>query len=248
MSDVPEISVVLPAFNEESLIAGTLTGLTTFLGERFLRYEILVVDDGSSDRTGDVVKAWQSANRAPVRLLVNPINCGKGCAIRRGMLQAGGRYRLFMDADLPYRLSALDDFLQALESGNDVAVGSRVLPGSQVNGVPPLRFVAGQVFSWLVQAVLFRGLPDTQCGFKAFTAQAVARIFPRLTIDGFGFDVEALYLARKFGFRIQPVPVQTTETYRRDSRVRLGRDSLRMFTDLFRVRWNDLRGRYDTQD
>ncbi len=238
------VSVVLPAFNEENLIAGTLASLDAFLAARFAHYEIIVVDDGSSDRTAEVIKSWHAGPGAVVRLLVNEVNFGKGYAIRRGVLASQAPFVIFMDADLPYRLEAIDIFLQALQSGSDLAIGSRVLAGSHVEGVPRLRFIAGQIFSWLVQALLFRGLPDTQCGFKAFTAAAAGQIFPRLTIDGFGFDVEMLYLARKFGFRIQPVPVQMTETYRRDSRVRLVRDSLKMFLDLFRVRWNDLRGRY----
>jgi dolichyl-phosphate beta-glucosyltransferase len=244
MNELPAVSVVLPAFNEENLIAGTLASLDAFLAHRFARYEIIVVDDGSSDQTAEIVKSWRAAPTAQIHLLVNEGNMGKGYAIRRGVLASQAPVIIFMDADLPYRLEAIDLFLQALHNGYDLAVGSRVLAGSHVEGVPRLRFIAGQVFSWLVQALLFRGLPDTQCGFKAFTARAASEIFPRLTIRGFGFDVEMLYLARKLGFRIQPVPVQMTETYRRDSRVRLLCDSLKMFLDLFRVRWNDLRGRY----
>lgn len=244
MNESPVISVVLPAFNEENLIAGTLASLDAFLAERFARYEIIVVDDGSCDQTAEVVRRWRPSGSAQLRLLVNEVNLGKGYAIQRGVLSGRAPFIVFMDADLPYRLEAIDLFLQALQNGSDLAVGSRVLAGSHVEGVPRLRFVAGQIFSWLVQALLFRGLPDTQCGFKAFTAQAAGEIFPRLTIRGFGFDVEALYLARKFGFKIQAVPVQMTAAYRRDSRVRLLRDSLRMFLNLFQVRWNDLRGHY----
>ncbi|MGQ9832429.1 MAG: dolichyl-phosphate beta-glucosyltransferase [Candidatus Villigracilaceae bacterium] len=244
MNESPVVSVVLPAFNEENLIAGTLASLDAFLAERFARYEIIVVDDGSCDQTAKIVRRWRPSGKAQLRLLVNEINLGKGYAIQRGVLSSRAPFIVFMDADLPYRLEAIDLFLQALQNGCDLAIGSRVLAGSHVEGVPPLRFVAGQIFSWLVQALLFRGLPDTQCGFKAFTAQAAREIFSRLTIRGFGFDVEALYLARKFGFKIQAVPVQMTTTYRRDSRVRLPSDSLRMFLNLFQVRWNDLRGRY----
>lgn len=244
MSDLPEVSITLPAYNEQSLIAGTLASLDAFLAERFARYEIIVVDDGSSDQTAEIVRRWQAGPGAQVHILVNDANYGKGYSIQRGMLQCTGQMIVFMDADLPYELEAIVSFRQALQNGSDLAIGSRVLPGSHIEGVPALRFAAGQIFSWLVQALLFRGLPDTQCGFKAFTAQAARQIFPYLTITGFGFDVELLYLARKFGFKIQPVPVRMADDYRRDSRVRLVRDSLRMFLDLFRVRWNDLRGRY----
>src|SRR4029453_6491491 len=119
-----------------------------------------------------------------------------------------------------------------------------VLPGSAVKGVPLLRYVAGQVFSWMVQAVLFQGLPDTQCGFKSFRADPAKEIFRRLTIGGFGFDVEMLYIARKRNYAIRPVPVQMIE-HRQRSRVLLMSYSLKMFANLFMVRWNDLQGKYN---
>jgi dolichyl-phosphate beta-glucosyltransferase len=140
-------------------------------------------------------------------------------------------------------LDAIDVFLQALRNGSDLAVGSRVLPGSQVRGVPVIRFFSGQIFSLMVQTVLFAGLPDTQCGFKSFRAAAAREIFRRLTIDGFGFDVEMLFVARKHKFTIRPVAVQMID-HRHRSRVRLIADSFKMFANLFMVRWNNLRGRY----
>lgn len=245
MESSPEISVILPAYNEENLIIGTLTNLDVFLAERYVNYEIIVVDDGSIDQTSTLAAAWKGRSGKKVRLLVNPLNRGKGFSICRGMLESKGQWLVFMDADFPYELGAIDAFRQALQNGYDMAIGSRVLAESYVEGVPTLRFVAGQVFSWLVQALLFRGLPDTQCGFKAFVAPAARKIFPRVTITGFGFDVELLYLARKFDYKIKPVPVRMSDNYRRDSRVRLMRDSLRMFMDLFKIRWNDLCGRYN---
>jgi dolichyl-phosphate beta-glucosyltransferase len=160
------------------------------------------------------------------------------------VLESQGQFIIFTDADLPYELEAIQGFLQALRDGCDLAVGSRVLPGSEVRGVPMLRYVAGQIFSWMVQAVLFRGLPDTQCGFKSFRADAAKEIFRRLTIGGFGFDVEMLFIARKRKYAIRPMPVHMIE-HRQRSRVRLVVDSFKMFTNLFTVRWNDLRGKYD---
>jgi dolichyl-phosphate beta-glucosyltransferase len=160
------------------------------------------------------------------------------------VLESRGQIIIFTDADLPYELDAIDGFLKAFRNGCDLAVGSRVLPGSEVRGVPMLRYVAGQVFSWMVQLVLFQGLPDTQCGFKSFRAEAAKEIFRRLTIGGFGFDVEMLFIARKRKYAIQPVPVHMIE-HRQRSRVRLMTDSLRMFANLFMVRWNDLQGKYN---
>lgn len=239
----PELSIIIPAYNEEVLIASTLDGLQAYLSARPESYEFIVVDDGSQDRTVERVKYWQECNAVELRLLVNPQNMGKGFSIRRGVLESRGQFIIFIDADLPYRLDAIDVFLQALRNGSDLAIGSRVLPGAQVRGVPVIRFFSGQIFSLMVQTVLFPGLPDTQCGFKSFRAAAAREIFRRLTIDGFGFDVEMLFVARKRKLAIQPVAVQMID-HRHRSRVRLIVDSFKMFANLFMVRWNNLRGRY----
>jgi len=240
----PDLSIIIPAYNEEALIASTLDGLQTYLSARPEQFEIIVVDDGSQDKTVSSIRAWKNRNDTELHLLVNQKNMGKGFSIRRGVLESRGRYLIFVDADLPYELYAIDDFLKALRSGCDLAIGSRVLPGSEVRGVPALRYAAGQVFSWMVQAVLFRGLPDTQCGFKSFKSAAAKEIFRRLTISGFGFDVELLFVARKLKFAIRPVAVHMIE-HRHRSRVRLFIDSLKMFANLFMVRWMDWQGKYD---
>ena len=240
----PDLSIIIPAYNEEALIAGTLDGLQTYLSARPEQFEIIVVDDGSQDKTAASIQAWKNRNGTDLRLLINQKNMGKGFSIRRGVLESRGRYLIFIDADLPYELYAIDDFLKALRSGCDLAIGSRVLPGSEVKGVPAVRYAAGQVFSWMVQTVLFRGLPDTQCGFKSFTSAAAKEIFRRLTIGGFGFDVEMLFVARKLKFAIQPVAVHMID-HRHRSRVSLFIDSLKMFSNLFMVRWMDWQGKYD---
>jgi len=240
----PDLSIIIPAYNEEALIASTLDGLQTYLSARPEQFEIIVVDDGSQDRTVASIQDWKNRNGTELHLLVNQQNMGKGFSIRRGVLESQGRYVIFIDADLPYELHAIDDFLKALRSGCDLAIGSRVLPGSEVKGVPAVRYAAGQVFSWMVQAVLFKGLPDTQCGFKSFTSAAAKDIFRRLTIGGFGFDVEMLFVARKLKFAIQPIAVHMIE-HRHRSRVRLFIDSLKMFSNLFMVRWMDWQGKYD---
>lgn len=237
-----DLSVIIPAYNEEALIVSTLNCLQNYLSARPEQSEIIVVDDGSQDQTVEFVRQLQKYNDH-IRLLINEQNMGKGFSIRRGVLESRGQFVIFTDADLPYELGAIEGFLQALRDGCDLAVGSRVLPGSDVKGVPLLRYVAGQVFSWMVQAVLFQGLPDTQCGFKSFKADAAKEIFRRLTIGGFGFDVEMLFIARKRKYAIQPVPVHMIE-HRQRSRVRLVTDSFKMFANLFMVRWNDLQGKY----
>lgn len=240
----PDLSIIIPAYNEEALIASTLDCLNTYLSARPERYEIIVVDDGSQDRTIESVQRWHKNKDAVLHLLRNEHNTGKGFSIQRGVMESHGAYVIFIDADLPYELYAIDDFLKALQNGCDLAVGSRVLPGSQVKGVPLTRYLAGQIFSWMVQAVLFRGLPDTQCGFKSFTSVAAKEIFRRVTIGGFGFDVEMLFIARKLKLKIQPVAVRMIE-HRQRSRVRLVIDSIKMFTNLFMVRLNDFQGKYN---
>ena len=239
----PELSIIIPAYNEEALIVSTLSCLQAYLLARPDNFEIIVVDDGSQDKSVELVQQFQKLNK-DVRLLVNQQNMGKGFSIQRGVLESRGQIIIFTDADLPYKLEAIEGFLQALRNGCDLAVGSRVLPGSEVKGVPFLRYAAGQIFSWMVQAVLFQGLPDTQCGFKSFRAGAAKEIFRRLTIGGFGFDVEMLFIARKLKLTVRPVPVQMIE-HRQRSRVRLFVDSLKMFANLFMVRLNDLQGKYN---
>lgn len=240
----PEISIIVPAYNEEALIANTLDGLRSYMSTRVERFEIIIVDDGSQDRTVACVQDWQRRNQVQVQLLVNKVNRGKGFSVRHGVMESRGQYILFIDADLPYELHAIDHFLSALRSGYDLAVGSRVLPGSEVKGVPAIRYFAGQVFSWLERFILSTGTADTQCGFKGFTSTAAKNIFRRLTIDGFGFDVELFFVAQKFKYRIQPVAVQMIDRHR-DSRVRLVSDSLEMLLNLFMVRWQDWHGKYN---
>jgi dolichyl-phosphate beta-glucosyltransferase len=239
----PELSIIIPAYNEEALITSTLDGLKTYLSARTEEYEIIVVDDGSQDKTALCIQDWKKINGVELHLFVNEQNMGKGFSIRRGVMESHGRFIIFIDADLPYELHAVDDFLKALRNGYDLAVGSRVLPATG-KGVPIIRYVSGQIFSWMVQAVLFSGLPDTQCGFKSFKSGAAKEIFRRLTIDGFGFDVEMLFVARKLKLTIQPVAVRMID-HRHRSRVRLIIDSFKMFANLFTVRWNDLQGKYN---
>jgi dolichyl-phosphate beta-glucosyltransferase len=240
----PELSVIVPAYNEEQLIVHTLDGLQSYMKTRSESYEIVVVDDGSLDRTVPCVQDWQQRTQVEVQLLVNEVNKGKGYSVRRGVMESRGRYIFFIDADLPYELHAIDSFLNALHNGYDLAVGSRSLPGSEVKGVPAIRYLAGQVFSWLERFVLATGTADTQCGFKAFTSEAAKNIFRRLTIDGFGFDVELFFVAQKYKYRIQPVAVQMIDRHR-ESRVRLFSDSLEMLLNLFMVRWQDWQGKYN---
>ena len=239
---MPAISIVVPALNEERCIDSFLARVSHDLSARNLSWEIVVVDDGSRDGTAAIVERW-AAGDVRVRLL-RQAHGGKGAAVRHGMLAATGAWRFMTDADLSVAPEDWSGLLAAaLEpGGTDVIVASREAPGASRVGEPPMRHVIGRVFNWIVQALALRGINDTQCGFKLFSGVAVTTVFPRLTVEGFAFDVEALLVARHAGFAIREVGV--TWICRTDSRVRLGRGGV-AFADILRIRWRQLRGRYD---
>ena len=237
---VPLLSIVIPAYNEAGRLPATLSRLQSYLRGESYEAELLVVDDGSEDDTVAVVRQVSAAD-ATVRLIAAS-HAGKGAAVRRGMLAAKGTLRLMCDADLSMPPSELPKLLAPLTAGADVALATREGVGARRHGEPPLRHLMGRVFNVLVRLLAVPGVHDTQCGFKAFTAASAEAVFARGTIDGFGFDVESLYLARKQGLRLVEVPI--TWYYQASSRVDPLRDTMRMVRDLLRVRWNDWRGRY----
>ncbi len=236
-----DLSVVIPAYNEAHRIGPTVTRVVDYLAGRPGTAELLVVIDGSRDHTGAVVRSVPS--RVPVRLLDRTVNTGKGAAVRRGMLAAHGRLRLFSDADLSTPIEEVDRLASAIAAGADVAIGSRRLPASTVRVPQPwLRRTMGGLFNACVRAVAVPGVRDTQCGFKLFTATATARLFRRQRIEAFGFDVELLWLARRYGLRVAEVPVTWDDDPR--SSVRPVADAARMLGDLIRIRLADRRGWY----
>jgi dolichyl-phosphate beta-glucosyltransferase len=237
------LSVVIPAYNEEENIGPSVRALEAFLQGTSVPHEIIVVDDGSQDATAEHATRLAAAG-LPIVLLRSERNFGKGHAVRTGMLAVRGRYVVFMDADLSYPVEDIEGLLTLLKEGYDLVIGSRALPESNMLVRPPLRrYLAGRVYSLLVQIVLMRGIPDTQCGFKGFKREVANDLFSRLTLDGFAFDVELLFLARKRGYRIKTIPVSLTFA-QKSSKVRLFADSLHMLLDLLRIRLNDIRGFY----
>ena len=237
----PELSIVIPAFNEAERLPGTLSRVREWLASWPHRAEILVVDDGSTDGTAE---AARDASRSPgeIRVLRHAPNRGKGYAVRRGMLAARGRLRLMTDADLSTPIEELPRLIDALGEGADVAIGSRAVEGARIEvHQPAYREAMGRVFNGLVQLLLLPGLQDTQCGFKLFSAQAAEEAFEACRLDGFSFDVEALYVARRRGRRIAELPV----TWRNDeaTRVSLGGGGA-AFVDLLRIRLLAWRGAY----
>jgi dolichyl-phosphate beta-glucosyltransferase len=229
---------VIPAYNEALRLPATLARVREHLAARGLGHEIVVVDDGSKDETAAVARAGGDV----VRVLRHEPNRGKGYAVRRGMLAARGERRLMTDADLSTPIEELARLEAEIDRGFDVAIGSRAVAGARIEvHQPAYREAMGRLFNVFVQALLLPGLADTQCGFKLFTAVAAEAAFGPCRLDGFSFDVEALYVARRRGLRVAEVPV----VWRNDAatRVGLGGGSA-AFADLLRIRLLALRGAY----
>ncbi|MBN1596052.1 glycosyltransferase family 2 protein [candidate division FCPU426 bacterium] len=231
----PELSVVIPAYNEEKRLSQSLDIITRYLQEQKPRSEIIVVSDGSVDQTVAVVRRHQGRG-VPVRLLVNKSNRGKGAAIRRGVAAARGEWILFSDADLSTPIAELKKLEKAAQTGAEIMIASRAVRGADIIHRQPIyREFMGKTFNLLVQLLVLPGLHDTQCGFKLFRRAPARKIFARLTIPGFGFDAEVLFLARKFKVKISEVPVCWKNVL--ESKVSPLRHSAQMLMDLFRIRW-----------
>jgi len=245
----PELSIIIPAYNEESRLARTLGRIREYFEARGTaadQIEILVVDDGSNDGTAGLAEQW-SQSMPSVRVISNGQNRGKGYSVRHGMLEARGRITLFTDADLSSPIEESEKLFAAIAAGSDVAIGSRAIDRSLIF-VHQSRFreLAGILFNTLVR--IFTGLPlhDTQCGFKAFVREPSEIVFEQQRIDRFGFDPEILFLAKRHGLRIAEIPVRWAHDPA--TKVRVFRDSLMMFGDLILIRWNWLLGRYPRQN
>jgi dolichyl-phosphate beta-glucosyltransferase len=236
----PLLSIVIPAHNEEGRLPDTLTQVWTFLHEQNFESEIVIVENGSSDGTLKLARDFASSH--PGVLVLEEPRAGKGLAVRRGMLEARGDYRFICDADLSMPIEEVLRFLPPLAPPYDVAIASREVAGAQRFGEPAYRHFVGRIFNFMVRMITLPGIQDTQCGFKCFRARAAADLFRVQTIDGWTFDVELLYVALQRGYQVAEIPIPWY--YRAGSRVRIFSDSLHMLADLFRIRYNDLRGRY----
>jgi glycosyltransferase involved in cell wall biosynthesis len=243
MNPPPDVSIIIPAYNEERRLPPTLERIRDYLRLRQWNAEVIVVDDGSTDGTARVVAEWQKEIPS-LRLISNGRNRGKGYSVKQGMLAARARLALFTDADLSAPIEEADKLLAVLAGGGyQVAVASRAADRRLIL-VHQSRFreVAGILFNKLVQLVTGVRMVDTQCGLKAFDLDAMRPVFEQQRIEGFGFDPEILFLARQRGLKMIEIP--TLWAHHPDTRVRMLRDSLRMLAELLSIRWNWLRGRY----
>lgn len=236
------LSVVIPAFNEERRIGATLDALAGYLQQQPFEWDVLVVDDGSTDATAEVV-ADKSGPDARVWAASVP-HRGKGWAVRTGMLAAKGRFRLMFDADMAMPVTQIGSFLARMEEGWDIVIGSREAAGARRSGESAARHIRGRVFNRAVSLLAVSGYRDTQCGFKCFRGEAADRLFELQRTNGLAFDVEILYLARKMDLRVLEMPID----WRHDSssKVRPLADALEMLRDAALVRLRDARGLYSS--
>ena len=227
------LSVVIPTFNEETRIADSLSSVIEYLQGQDYLWEVVVADDGSTDRTVGLV--GQAIVDHPNVRILHLQHRGKGWAVKNGMLAAEGEFRLLCDADLSVPIQQVERLLPPTGPMADIVLGSREADGAVRIGEPTGRHIMGRIFNRLVSSLAVPGLADTQCGFKIFRAEAVWDLFPRLTLDGFAFDVELIHLAGKRGLTYSEVGIDWY--YRPQSKVRPLRDALAMTLDLFKIRW-----------
>jgi glycosyltransferase involved in cell wall biosynthesis len=237
----PELSIIIPSYNEELRLPASLEHIRAFLPTLGAETEILVVDDGSNDRTAEVAESFRKT-LPNLRVISNGVNRGKGFSVRHGMQEARGRNVLFTDADLSAPIEEAPKLLDALVT-YDVAIGSRALDRKLITvHESPFREFAGIIFNAIVRAILRLPFVDTQCGFKAFRRERCQILFEQQRIERFGFDPELLYLARHHGLRTIEIPVRWGHSPA--TKVNMFRDSIHMFLDVFTIRWNSIRGRY----
>ncbi len=237
----PLLSIIIPAYNEEKRLGGSLDKIIEFVGDQAFTIEVIVVDNNSRDATPQIAAEY-AAQHPFIRVLHEPRQ-GKGAAVRTGMLAGQGEYLLFCDADFSMPVEEVVKFLPEQAGDYDIAIGSREVPGSRRIGEPEYRHLMGRVYNLIVRLFAIPKIQDTQAGFKAFRREVAHAIFPLQTIDGWGFDVEVLFIARRQGRRLIEIPI--TWYYMPQSRVHPLRDSINMFLEVLKVRVNGWRGLYN---
>jgi dolichyl-phosphate beta-glucosyltransferase len=230
----PFLSLIIPAYNEESRIASTLGEVDAFLGGLGKPCEVIVVDDGSSDGTLEIAQA-KDGEGSRIRVVTYQPNRGKGYAVRKGVYAARGEYIAFSDADLSAPIDQLAKLFHALEQGCDIAIGSRAVKGAEIPVHQPFyREVGGKALNRIIQLLAVPRIRDTQCGFKLFKGSIAREIFSKCFLEGWGFDVEVLYLAQKLGYTVAEVPVKWS--HMQGSKIRPFRAAVRVIADVIAMR------------
>ncbi|WP_228845486.1 dolichyl-phosphate beta-glucosyltransferase [Phototrophicus methaneseepsis] len=236
----PFLSIVIPAYNEEIRIIPTIGAIASYVSDLGFPWELIIADDCSKD---DTVKLVEELGFANLRVLKTPENGGKGCAVRRGMLAARGKYVLFSDADNSTPIEEIGKFIKALDQGDyDVAVGSRAAEGAEVTNKSLFRHILSRGLRMIVRYGLNFGVSDTQCGFKMYTREAAHQLHSAQTIMGFSFDLEILYLASKVGYKVTEIPVSWVDAP--GSKVDTRKEVQRFVRDIFKIKTNDLKRIY----
>ena len=238
-----KISLIIPVYNEEKRIKLTLGKCISYFKNKKIDYEIIIVDDGSTDKTRLIIKDYLSENKN-IKLTKQRKNKGKGYSVKEGMLLANGDYLLFSDADLSTPIEEIEKFIKVMKKGYDIVIASRNMKDSIIPIKQPFfRKFLGQVFPFIVNLLILPGYKDTQCGFKLFKKEVAIKIFSKQKINDFGFDVEILFIAKKYGYKIKEIPVIWSNSL--VSKVSPLLDSIRMFLDILKIRLNDIKNTYN---
>lgn len=236
----PLLSIIIPAYNEERRLPTTLEKTRQFIEQQSYLTEVLVVENGSQDRTFQIADEF-SRQHSWLRV-IREEQRGKGRAVKRGMLEASGQFRFMCDADLSMPIDEVNRFLPPLQMDFDIAIGSREAPGAVRYEEPLYRHLGGRVINLIIRLLALPGLQDTQCGFKCFRAAVAEDLFRSQTMSGWAFDVEVLFIARKRGYRITEIPIPWY--FMSESKVNLYQDTPKMVLDILKIRLNDRRGLY----
>ncbi|NUQ83162.1 MAG: glycosyltransferase family 2 protein [Anaerolineales bacterium] len=234
--------MIVPAHNEEYRLPGTLGQILRFLEGQSFSSEVIVVENGSGDRTYEIARQFAREHKN-VRVVQS--ERGKGAAVKRGMLEARGKYRFMCDADLSMPVEEISKFIPPALDDFEIAIASREAKGAVRYNEPVYRHLGGRGINFIIQALILPGLNDTQCGFKCFRADVAEYVFRRQTLHGWSFDIELLYIARRRGYGIIEIPIHWY--HHPDSKVSALRDALRMIGDIFRIHANARRGLYDDE-
>ena len=237
----PFFSIVIPAHNEENRLPQTLEQVFAFLGQQSYETEVLIIENGSTDRTFEIAQDYAKLHKT--LRVIRENGRGKGLAVRRGMLEARGEYRLMCDADLSMPVEEISKFLPTASSKFDIAIASREAPGSARYNEPRYRHLGGRLINLIIRLLILPGLQDTQCGFKCFRASVADDLFNRQTLMGWSFDIELLFIARRHGYRVIEIPIDWY--YRAESKVNALSDALHMIRDIFRIHANARQGLYN---